>query len=52
MTTHSYTVRYLRDLPNQAQEGDVYYVDESKEYFTKPVCYQWTSGAWHIKYIT
>ncbi|MGG1659561.1 hypothetical protein [Brevibacillus sp. NRS-1366] len=44
-------VAYLRDLPIKAREGEIYYIDESKDYFTKPVRYIWKSGAWHIEYI-
>ncbi len=46
-----YVINYLRDLPIEAEEGDTYFVDESKELFTKPVYYVWKNGAWHIKYM-
>lgn len=52
MTNQTNAVTYFRDLPTQAKEGEIYYVDESKEYFTRPVYYQWKNGAWHYEYIT
>ncbi|WP_170163370.1 hypothetical protein [Brevibacillus gelatini] len=51
MTT-GYVLNFLKDLPNKAKEGDIFYVDESKYYFSMPVCYIWENGEWHIEYIT
>lgn len=52
MNSIANTVPFLSDLPYKANEGDIFYVDESKKYFTKPVYYIWKCGAWQIEYIT
>ena len=43
-------VTYFSELPDDVSNGDMFYVEESKQWFDQIAYYTYDKGAWKITY--